>query len=784
MEELEWRVARRHFTQRGEFLLLLSAHNRNVAHLLVGLLHHALNHGSNALRNCVAQSLGVDGVVILHHDASRLYLDVNLELRNIQLEQFLSYCLTVDSVLRQHAHLVGIGDSRPEAIVGSDAGKGVILVAQGLVEGLAGVFEEAGNRHVVNADAQWQSVDKHAHGVGNLEVGTSAAHGAQEDLAVIGVARHHIGCCSEKQMGRGHLLTAAIGSNLVVVDGTHRLAYQALDIALGQVARNLAGTLAGGKSLGEELLRLLERAGVLGSLLVGDEVEIRISFLLHPVALESSANLANEQVGRAAIKEQVVHVKEQMHATRRCHHLKAIERGFLQVEGTHKLVLVAVKLLVAHVSDGHCNRHFAIDGLHYLVALGGEMHAQFGMAFYHTLHRIGELLGIDALGIRQQVGDVIDSRCGILQALEVHASLCIGQWHSGRSLALAGGCCCSFLACQEVGEDVVLDGLQCASLDKALRVERHAIALVDLNGESNRRYRRESGIAQRSGDAKLGVAHNLGDNLVQLLLEHVHGHVALLDDSGSLLLGLGQRALVHLLVLVERNGVDLHRHGRNHVGWLLVEDEVVERLDVDGRVAHDVGSDKLAATFLVKGLNRCVLDARELADDAFHLLELDAETANLHLAVAASHKLNVATGQIAHNVAGAIDAAVFLAGGEGIVDIHLGCLLGTVEVATAHLWTRNPQFACCAHWKPVSLRVNDVEPHVVEWLANGDVFQALVHMIGSGEDGALGGTIAVVEFITCWWVERCQLLAASAQVLERVVLDACGKLISHLRGHE
>ena len=231
---------------------------------------------------------------------------------------------------------------------------------------------------------------------------------------------------------------------------------------------------------------------------------------------------------------------------------------------------------------------------------------------------------------------------------------------------------------------------------------------------------------------------------MELLFEDIHGDVRLLD-RGGLLFGFGQGALVHLLVLVERDGIDLHGHGGHHIGRFLVEDEVVERLDVDGLVAHDVGSDELAAAFLVEGLNGGILDARELADDAFHLLELDAETANLDLAVAASHKLNVATGQIAHNVAGAIDAAVFLAGGEGIVDIHLGCLLGTVEVAAAHLRSGHPQLAGRSHRQSMPLWVDDVESHVVERLADGDILHLAVHQIGCGKDGTLGGAIAVVE---------------------------------------
>ena len=236
--------------------------------------------------------------------------------------------------------------------------------------------------------------------------------------------------------------------------------------------------------------------------------------------------------------------------------------------------------------------------------------------------------------------------------------------------------------------------------------------------------------------------------------------------------------------MVEGDGVDLHGHGRHHVGRLLIEDEGVERFDVDGFVAHHIGRNEFAASLFVKCLHGGILDVRELADDAFHLFQFDAETAYFHLAVAASHKLQVARWQIAHNVARAVDAGIFLIGGERIADVDLGGLLGPVEIAARHLRAAHPQLARSAHGQAVSLRVDDVEAHVVQRFADGNVGQLLVHGKGGGEDGALGGAIAIVQGVGRWRDERGQFLAAHRQVAERVVLDARGKLVAHLRGHE
>ena len=178
---------------------------------------------------------------------------------------------------------------------------------------------------------------------------------------------------------------------------------------------------------------------------------------------------------------------------------------------------------------------------------------------------------------------------------------------------------------------------------------------------------------------------------MQLLFEDVHGHIAFLYHR-SLLLWLRQGTLVHLLVLIQGDGLNLHRHGRHHVRRLLIHDEVVQSLYVYLLIADDVGSDELtsAASFLIEGLHGSVLDAREFADDCLHLFQLDAEATDLHLSVATAYELNVARGQIAYDVARAIDSRVLLIICKGIADIHFCRFLRTVQVATAHLRATDP----------------------------------------------------------------------------------------------
>ena len=220
---------------------------------------------------------------------------------------------------------------------------------------------------------------------------------------------------------------------------------------------------------------------------------------------------------------------------------------------------------------------------------------------------------------------------------------------------------------------------------------------------------------------------------MQFLFQHVHGHVGL-GLGRSFLLGFGQRLLVDFLVLIQGDGINLHGHSRYHVGRFLIHDEVVEGFNIDGLVADDIGSDKLASTFLVKGLNRGIFNAWELSYNTLYLLQLDAETAYLDLSVAASHKLDIASGQIAHDVAGAVDAGILLLVSKGIIDKYLGGLFGTVQVAAAHLRTGNPQLTGSTHGQTVTLGINNIEANVFGSFANRNLLHFLVHQVVGDEN--------------------------------------------------
>ena len=292
--------------------------------------------------------MAVDGVVVLHHHASRLNLDVDFELGHIQLKQLLLHGVSAHGVLREHTHLVGIGDGRTEAIVAGYASEGIILMSQCLVEGVARLVQELGHGHVVDGQPQGQCVDKHTHRVADFEVGPSAADGAQIHVAVVGVSCHNKGSCGKEQVRRGDLLLSAEGRHMLVVDRAYDLADKPLLIALGQVGRYLAGSLAGVQLLGEEFLRLCKLLALLGLLLVGHIVEIGVALACNLFALEHVADLVEQQVGRATVKEQVMHIDEQVRTLLSLDDLAAVQWCLLQVERLHKVVFVLLQLITCH----------------------------------------------------------------------------------------------------------------------------------------------------------------------------------------------------------------------------------------------------------------------------------------------------------------------------------------------------------------------------------------------------------------------------------------------------
>ena len=204
---------------------------------------------------------------------------------------------------------------------------------------------------------------------------------------------------------------------------------------------------------------------------------------------------------------------------------------------------------------------------------------------------------------------------------------------------------------------------------------------------------------------------------------------------------LRQRPTVHLLVLVQWNGIDLHRDCRHHVGRFLIHDEAVHGLDVNLFVRHDVGGNELSAGGIVKGLHGSILDAGVLAYDGFHLFQLDTETTDLHLTILAAYELDVTIFTVAHNVARTIDTLP--------VPLHEGCSrsLRLVQVTLSHLRTGNNQLAGSSPRQLFPETVHDKEFYGIVRFTDGDIGLILIHIMAAYVAGGFRRSVGVEQSV-------------------------------------
>ena len=252
---------------------------------------------------------------------------------------------------------------------------------------------------------------------------------------------------------------------------------------------------------------------------------------------------------------------------------------------------------------------------------------------------------------------------------------------------------------------------------------------------------------------------------------------------GGLSLRHGEFAPVDLLVLIIRDGVDLHGHRRHHVRRLFRQDKGFECIHIDLIIRYDIGRNVFASRGIVIGGHGRVSDAVEAADDFLDLGQLDAEAAYLHLSVAAPDELHVSVGHEAHDVARVVDTAVPGIIGEGVFRERCGGLLGAVQIAPAHLGACDPKLACRADGQTLSGLVDHIQLHIVQRFADGHVPLKMLHLVKRGEDRALGGAVHIPG-PDALRRKRHHFFAACREQLQLAGVFHLRKLPADLGGHE
>ena len=216
-------------------------------------------------------------------------------------------------------------------------------------------------------------------------------------------------------------------------------------------------------------------------------------------------------------------------------------------------------------------------------------------------------------------------------------------------------------------------------------------------------------------------------------------------EVGARRLGCGERAGVELAIAGERQAVEREEGRWQHVvGQARLE---VRAEFVGGRrftTRDEVGDEALFPAGFGTRDDRGLADGGMLREERFDFTQLDAEAADLYLLVDAAEILDVAAGQPAGEVAGAVEA---FAVGERARDEALGRELGAAQVAAGDTGSADEQLAGNADGNGAERGIEDVDAEI----GNGNADDAAGLEIAGAERavgdvyGRLGDAVHIDE---------------------------------------
>ncbi len=186
-----------------------------------------------------------------------------------------------------------------------------------------------------------------------------------------------------------------------------------------------------------------------------------------------------------------------------------------------------------------------------------------------------------------------------------------------------------------------------------------------------------------------------------------------IGQLGALPRGCRKRATIELAVLRQGQRLEFDEGAGNHVIRQRRREVRAQRC-VRCRCSpgHDVGHQSCFAASAVVARDHCACAHGWVAGkNALDLTRLDAETADLHLVVAAAQVFEVAIRKLACEVSGLVEAQGF-AGGRLPLQEPFGRQFRTVEIATRHTGAGHVDFADFAHRDGHEARVEHEQAQV------------------------------------------------------------------------
>ncbi len=651
--------------------------------------------------------------------------------------------------------------------------------------------------------AQHQRVDEEADEAFQLRVRPAGDGRADADVVLAGVAgqqrleggEHHHG-------GRGALLPAEC------VQGFRQLAREVEPVlaaaeALRSRARLVGGELQGpGRALEAlappaelGLQRLVAQPGALPERVVRvlHRQRLQARGLARGVGRVQLGQLSEEHAHGPAVRDDVVQGDQQrMLLLRQPDQDDAPERARPQVERLEGLVLDealerALALGLRHGAQVHPargERGPGGDDLHGLVLVLPERGAQGLMALEHVAQAARERGHVERALQAHGEGQVVGGAVRFQLREEPQALL---REREGHRAALRPGLE-QRLGRRGPGRGQLLDaqgqGRDGGRREEVREGKLHAVVRADA-GQHLRGAQR---VAAQLEEVVLG-AHRVdmedaGPERRQLALTLGAGGAC--GDAGLE----GRRSReglpVHLAIDGEGQGVQPSHDRGHHVLGQPLPDEGVQGPHVQRLGRGDVADQALVAGPVLVGHHHGLAHPGEGEQGGFHLAQLDAVAAHLHLRIRATEELEDSVRAPAGEVSGAVEAGA-RGGGEGVGYEALRGEGGLLHVAAGQAVAADEQLADDARGHGLAGGVQHVHLRVADGATDGDGVAYVRHgrhAVAGREEGALRGAVAgrhgdAQLLQDTPHVRRAHHVAAGEQLLHRA--QAGQVAVDHLR---
>ena len=150
------------------------------------------------------------------------------------------------------------------------------------------------------------------------------------------------------------------------------------------------------------------------------------------LTVQDTAQLLQEDVGRATVEHKMMHIHQQIGLLLCNHYLKTVERPCTEVEGLHEILFILSQFLLAHLLDGYLCCLLQINGLADAFLAINKVNGHLRMRLDERPDGFGKCCCVRILLELNAIWDIVERRCRILQTVEIDTSLGVAQWDRGE----------------------------------------------------------------------------------------------------------------------------------------------------------------------------------------------------------------------------------------------------------------------------------------------------------------------------------------------------------------